>query len=180
MKIDSNKVMVGLMDFVLNTVGEIIVPNYYLGSWECDLYKVSTKGFDTEYEIKISKSDFKNDFKKQHESLAENWREHWDAGTELPRKTKNKHDLILNGERCNRFYFVMPEGMVDLNEVPKYCGVIFFYEQYGELRFRTARASKLLKKEPINHEKYKHIAGNLCIKLHVAKRKLKTKLKQKA
>ncbi len=33
---------------------------------ECDILKVTLSGYATEYEIKISKSDFKADFKKKH------------------------------------------------------------------------------------------------------------------
>ena len=33
---------------------------------ECDILKVTPSGYATEYEIKISKADFKNDFKKKH------------------------------------------------------------------------------------------------------------------
>lgn len=161
MKIDSNRVLVGLMSFVTNTVGEITVPNYYIGAWECDLYKISLKGFDSEYEIKLSKADFKNDFDKK--------RSYYRSGD------VSKHEIIKEGKRVNRFYFVMPDGLVDLKEIPTYCGVIFFWEQNNELRYRTARGAKLLKKDPVSNEKYKHIAGNLCIKLRIAKAKVSKK-----
>lgn len=65
----------------LNYVENIIVPNVSFGMMryffedrerkcdelhECDILKLSKSGYATEYEIKISKSDFMSDFKKKH------------------------------------------------------------------------------------------------------------------
>lgn len=60
-----------------------------------------------EFEVKISKADFKNEFKHKTEkhSLLEN---------------KNP-DLI----KPNYYYFVVPKGLITASEVPEYAGLIY-------------------------------------------------------
>ena len=86
---------------------DIVIPNYYVNMFEMDLFVMKQSGIITEYELKISRSDFLADFKKK-----------W--GPDF------KHDLLKSGKRkCNRFYFVVPENMVTIGEVPKHCGLIY-------------------------------------------------------
>lgn len=74
----------------------------YLADVERDYLTVNKSGYATEYEIKISKSDFKNDFKKQ----------------------KHKHMKLGRGGIIRRFYFVVPEGMLTIYKIPPYAGWI--------------------------------------------------------
>lgn len=53
------------MSYAKGTELDLIIPNFYLNSpFEMDVCKITKAGIVYEYEIKISRSDFKNDFKK--------------------------------------------------------------------------------------------------------------------
>lgn len=87
-----------------------IIPNSYLYNWESDLLAVDNESmYITEYEIKVSRSDFRADFKKV-----------------------KKHELIKDGFelKCNfksipnYFYYATPPGLIDRSEIPKYAGLI--------------------------------------------------------
>jgi hypothetical protein len=101
----ADKIKFSLMRYVKGSELDLIIPNFYLNSsFEMDVCKITKAGIVYEFEIKISRSDFKNDFKK--------------AG---------KHDMIKHGKRaCNYFFFVVPEGLVSIDEVPDYCGLYYF------------------------------------------------------
>jgi hypothetical protein len=82
--------------------------NLNVYSWESDVLKFTNSGYAYEFEIKISKADFKNDFKNK----------------------KKKHALLENKEDVNKpnyFYYVVPEGLVTEDEVPEYAGLIYVY-----------------------------------------------------
>ena len=99
-----------------------IIPNFYLGRWECDVFSLLQNGFTYEYEIKVSKIDFKKDFTKTNGSY-------------------KKHRLIEEGHRTNRFYYVCPADLISIEEVPKYVGLIYF----------NGKRLNLIKEAPIIH-----------------------------
>ena len=153
----SEAIQVALMSWVKSTRADIVIPNYYLGAWECDLLKIAyNNGFLTEYEIKVSKADFKKDAQKQTQY-----------------SKKNKHDEVLFGKRCNRFYFVVPDGMISPEEVPKGMGLIYAIENDSliGIDFKIIKVSKLLKKDKCDQRLYTHIAQMLCMKLENAKQR---------
>ncbi len=82
-----------------------VIPNFYIGRHECDLFVMNKNLYTTEYEVKTTKKDYLNDFKKG------NW-------------ANKKHDLIKDGKRTNRFYFVLPVER-DM-EVPEYAGILTY------------------------------------------------------
>ncbi len=121
---------------------EIVIPNFYVGRWEMDIFRMTPSGMVYEYEIKISRSDFKNDFKKSYD-------EYRSGGHEVE-SVKMKHDIIKSGERkCNRFFFVVPEGLVKPEEVPKHCGLMYFQDNGY---FRTVKNAPLLHKNKGNQD----------------------------
>ena len=90
---------------------ELFLPNVYLDQFEMDLMRLTTTGYVIEYEIKISRSDFKNDSKKG--------RVRWG-------KLINKHEKLKNGKsKSNRFYYVVPEHLVTADEVPEFAGLMY-------------------------------------------------------
>jgi len=91
-----------LYHHVLSKQHSCIIPNIYLGSSEADLISVTKAGYINEYEIKITRSDFKADFKK------------------------SKHSFLKDRQKTFRayFWFVTPEGLVDVDEIPEYAGFI--------------------------------------------------------
>lgn len=86
-----------------------IAPNikFFSERWESDLLVQDFKAMLYEFEIKTSKSDFKNDFKK------------------------SKHIRIKKreGRLPNFFYYVLPEEFANDVKVPDYAG-IYAYKHY--------------------------------------------------
>ncbi|MFA6501907.1 MAG: hypothetical protein WCT85_03870 [Parachlamydiales bacterium] len=108
----TNKIKLRLLTWCGNQ-SDIILPNFYLTSaYEMDVFRLTKSGISYEYEIKISKNDFKNDFKK---------------GT--------KHINLESGRcLCNHFYFVVPDNLINISEVPDYAGLIYYKESYDRLQ----------------------------------------------
>ena len=83
--------------------------NLNVYDWESDVLKITKSGYAYEFEIKISRGDFKNDFKHK----------------------KKKHLLLENKENNSKmpsyFYYVVPEGLVTEDEVPEYAGLIYVH-----------------------------------------------------
>jgi hypothetical protein len=133
--------------------GDILIPNFFVGRWEADLYMVRKSGIVVEYEIKTTRSDFFNDFKKNTGTY-----------TSTP-----KHLHIKTGDRMiNRFYFVVPRGLVSEPETPSYCGLIFYDDNgtFSEIR----QAPLLRKKFTINFEE---IARKLSFREYIIRDKFK-------
>ena len=83
--------------------------NLNVYDWESDVLKITKSGYAYEFEIKISRGDFKNDFKhkKKKHLLLENK----DDNTKMP----------------NYFYYVVPEDLITEDEVPEYAGLIYVH-----------------------------------------------------
>jgi len=82
-----------------------VCENISVGFAEMDLMSVSKSHLLYEFEIKISKSDFKADFKKF------------------------KHLNMLNNithKIPNYFAFVCPDGVIPIEDVPKYAGLWYY------------------------------------------------------
>lgn len=95
-----------------------VIPNFYLGLYECDVFSITRSGFTCEYEIKVDINDFKKDFEKSNFKRA-----FVKYGNGIKIK---KHDLIKEGIRTNKFYFVTPPGLIDKSELPEYAGWMVF------------------------------------------------------
>lgn len=86
--------------------------NLFIYQWESDYLAITRSDIVYECEIKISRQDFLNDSKK-----------------------KNKH-LIIEGnanndyDRPNYFYYAVPVGLIGVDEVPDYAGLIYVNAGY--------------------------------------------------
>ncbi|HJV19301.1 MAG TPA: hypothetical protein VJ552_05430 [Sediminibacterium sp.] len=169
MKLTEGLIQYNLMRWLRSNNQDVFVPNYFIGSFECDLLRLTSSDLLVEYEIKTSRSDFKNDFKKARRS--------WRDGVVI----ETKHDFISIGKRVNRFYYVVPEGLITPDEVPAGFGLIYAENpremdpKYGYkfnvlIKFRIVKMSKLFTREKLAEKKYRHIAQNLCMKLENQKR----------
>ncbi len=117
---------------------------------ECDVISISKSDYIYEYEIKISRADFKKDF------------------------TKIKHTNIINenytkvrkGETFyllpNYFNFVTPKDLIKVEEVPDYAGLIYMNE---DGTFEIIKKPKLLHSTKANDAFIRKIAHNLSCKL---------------
>jgi len=110
------------------------VDNLYVFSWESDKLLKTRAGYFYEFEIKISRADYKNDFKNK----------------------KHKHAILGSCQtgdykKPNYFYYAVPEGMIDVSEVPEYAGLVYILDD-SVLSFSHIR---IIKKAPLLHkEKY--------------------------
>lgn len=92
----------------------LVLPNYTpAGWWECDVFELTDAGYFREYEVKLTRSDFKADQRKS--------RREWRTNT-----TRFKHDLLAQGDPRgpNRFWYVAPKGMLRPEDLPLWAGLI--------------------------------------------------------
>ena len=138
MQVTANEIQKHLLVFAKGGY-DVVLPNFYFGYHECDVFKVNQSDYVFEYEIKISRSDFFADFKKGGED--------------------NKHKKLLCGDGLycpNRFFFVVPKGLVDASEVPDYAGLIFYENRH----LTHIKSGKLLHKNKFNN--YRSLAHTLA------------------
>lgn len=107
--------------------------NIYLYQWESDVFAITpSDGMAYEFEIKVSRSDFRADFEKQE-------KHRWLSNHRLPmllRRGRERSASAKLGARStftylprvetipNRFYYVAPAGVIPKDEVPRYAGLI--------------------------------------------------------
>lgn len=113
---------------------EFGIGNLYLFGWnESDYLTVTKAGYTDEYEIKLSRSDFHADKRKdRHEryQIVTPWRFYTGHQSKhRPPFTQVTHVGIAN-QYPNRFWYVVPDGLVTPDEVPEYAGLIYA-EQRG-------------------------------------------------
>lgn len=85
-----------------------LLKNLFVFAWESDLLFLSKSGIWTEIEIKVSRSDFIADLKKVE-----------------------RHSILADKEnrmKPNRFFYAVPEGIVQPDEVPGYAGLLWVNE----------------------------------------------------
>ena len=82
-----------------------------MGLSECDVLSISTSDYIYEYEIKISRGDFKKDFVKEKHSF---------YITEKYTNDKGEYN------RPNYFTYVTPTDLIKIEEVPEYAGLIYW------------------------------------------------------
>lgn len=87
--------------------------NSYVYKWECDFFTMSASGYAYEIEVKVSRADFRKDFTKvkKHKLLNDPNSVTYHGGG--PYKVPNK------------FYYCVPEGLIKLEEIPPYAGLIY-------------------------------------------------------
>ena len=87
------------------------ITNLFVFDWESDYLAVTRAGIFYEVEIKISRADFFNDFKHK----------------------EKKHLILEHNEKAprtelgmpNYFYYAVPDGLIKIDEVPSYAGLIY-------------------------------------------------------
>ena len=109
------------------------LPNYTPRNWfECDVFEVTAAGYFVEYEVKISKSDFRADAEKAKGFDAFN--------------LERKHDLLSVSDMRgpSRFYFVTPENLIDEQELPPWAGLIIAHQEGRKTYLHTRRPAPQL------------------------------------
>ena len=139
-----DKILFNLITEIRKLGTEIIIPNYYVGSWEMDLFRLLDSGYLQEYEIKTSRADFKNDFKKSAHDVKYNSAEKKIERTNF----RKKHEELESGKYvANKFFFVVPENLVSAEECPDYAGLVYYVEdEYGRVFFKQKKPAKFIHK----------------------------------
>lgn len=121
--------------------------------WESDFFSVTSSGYLCEVEIKISKSDFAADFIKFKHKIFESRNQ-----TEVIKEAKYKYskrwkkqvrrapEKKINPQETkmpNRFYFACPEGLLNVDDIPEYAGLIYV----------TSTAATIIKNAPLLHKR---------------------------
>ena len=122
----------------------------YVFEWESDKLLWTKSGYIYEFEIKISRSDYKNDFKHKVDKHAilgcditnqpympdlfkhYEWNKQYYLDFEDYKKklSENSRDLAKNHRKPNYFYYAVPEGLIQPIEVPPYAGLIWILKEY--------------------------------------------------
>ena len=146
----ADKVLMELISKMISKTQSIFLPNFHMKypnqSWsEVDLFQLTENDWTVEYEIKISKSDLRKDFDKVI------WFNHYAC---------KKHDVMLSGDRCNRFYFVIPKIFVQdkniMGIIPEKYGIITYDFEQKQKRniFQYYRKAKILHKDKTVYRKF--------------------------
>lgn len=122
-----------------------VVPNYTPAQWfECDVFELTDAGFFREYEIKISRADFKADAAKYAR-----------RGYGFDRTKENKHESLAARAVTGptRFWFVCPEGLLTAEEIPEWSGLIYAREKPGHRTPWNVLLNEVKAAPPLHREK---------------------------
>lgn len=121
-----------------------------MGLSECDVISISKSDYIYEYEIKISRSDYKRDFiKEKHTHI---------INEKFTRVRKGDLEYLLP----NYFTFVTPLDLIRVDEIPDYAGLIYIDD---DLNFIVVKKPNLLHNTKANDKFIRKVAHNLSCKL---------------
>jgi hypothetical protein len=103
-----------ILQQIWDSTKDLYLRNAYVEDWEADiihLRSLKRKQVVTEYEVKISRSDFFADARKRSRPGAT--------------KAQLKSEVLTEGNRCNYFYYLVPKNLITPDEVPPYAGLIY-------------------------------------------------------
>lgn len=165
-----------------------LCPNVCCYAWESDFISVTKAGYVHEYECKITLSDFRADAKKtdKHQVLQNGFRDPSEyekliieqaienekrGWPRRPMEWLTPENKVI-GTRPNYFWYVCPEGLIQLEDVPKHAGLIYANQRSwkhggagAELRHMTVlKAAPLLHKEHITEKITNHIIRSFGFK----------------
>jgi hypothetical protein len=129
------------------------------GLGECDVISITKNRMVYEYEIKVSRSDFKADFKKtfKHRLM---------QGEKALEDCYWKRWEIYKNHRPNHFYYVVPEGLIKVEEIPSYAGLIYikYDNSFSGYDVTTIKNAPKIHKEKATQELYDSLLRNLTAK----------------
>jgi len=175
--------------------GFIASPKYnvdglFVFGWESDKLIWTKAGYIYEFEIKISRSDYMNDFRhkvEKHLLLNSALPDESTIAREAdlfgnllkekrkryPQITKEGAKLMMKpvGERMpNYFYYAVPEGLLDADEVPPYAGLVYittYKDGFEDQPDKWLHRIKIVRKAPQLHKtKYTDAELNLGEKFY--------------
>ena len=115
--------------FLSMSTQKYVMENLFVFSWESDKLIMTRSDMLYEFEIKISRSDFKADFKKKDKHvILEGIEEFVPSYDKILDRWKSLHEeyyKVSHYKKPHYFYYAVPEGMIDVSEVPEYAGLIY-------------------------------------------------------
>ncbi|ATI17470.1 hypothetical protein AP1_0043 [Aeromonas phage AP1] len=134
---------------------DLIVPNcFYTHDLEADLLAFRKSGFRDEFEIKISRADFKNDVKK----MVKIWPER-DNGRRYKADLEEmtKYEALEKGRLLNYFWYIVPHGLITPEEIPTFAGLMYIEtvnRHNQKYQFRVIKDAKRLHGNKSSQEDY--------------------------
>lgn len=108
--------------FFASSTQKYVMENLYVFGWESDKLIETRSGLIYEFEIKISKADFKNDFKNKEDK-------HKVLKSPQYAELFEEYFPVRTDKKPNYFYYAVPEGMITVDEVPEYAGLIYILSE---------------------------------------------------
>jgi hypothetical protein len=131
-KITSRDIVTPVQRYFYEKGNKLQISNYCGSGWfNPDILIITQSDFAIDIEVKISRSDFKADFKKT---------------------SKHKY-LELKKSKQAYFYYAVPIGLIRLDEIPSYAGLIYV----------DGNKVQVVKKAPKLHDKKVTIEQKLSI-----------------
>lgn len=132
------------------------MPNYTPeGWWECDVFEVTKAGYFKEYEIKISRTDFKADALKKKRG------QYW-----LTKPDLIKHEQLdkRSTKGPKQFTFIVPENLVKPDELPWWAGLTYASVRTGvkapwHIVLQPVKPAPVLHREKLNPDITAHARG---------------------
>lgn len=162
------KVYESAREFVYNH--DYKLENVFVHAWEADVFSVTASGYSYEIEVKVSRSDFFADFKKPKHHFFKTFNkthgiqrngESWITNHRDEVKFPDLKDFRIRYSNINaveynhtnapnKFYYIVPVGMVEVHEIPKYAGLIYAMD-YGSPRI--IKQAPYIHKDKFDHKK---------------------------
>lgn len=154
-----------------------ILPNTdIITGYEADMLAISRSLYATEFEIKLSLSDFRADLKKRakHASLSGkvkkvpnpySWGQE-EKEIEVPEDIQ-EHGIRFWKYRCychlrpKQFWYVIHGFDVPINELPDYAGLMRYTGQKVYPIFETIKQAPILKAQKVDQTRITHAIGNM-------------------
>ncbi len=174
---ETHKVTRNILSYCLGGAYSVVCANAYVYDWESDVFAVTKKGYAVEFEVKISRADFKKDLEKpKHLYLS-------GKGTILTYRTcigkdKNgyiykdageKH-MIPNSRMPTRFYYVCPPDLIHVEDLPKYAGLIYADTKYYGVDI--IKHAPKIHTEKVEESIYKKLCTKMSWRLYKAQSEL--------
>ena len=105
-----------------------VLENLYVFGWESDKLIETRSGLIYEFEIKVSKADFKNDFKNKEDK-------HKVLKSPKYAHLFEEYFPIRTDKKPNYFYYAVPDGMITVDEVPEYAGLVYITPDDGDYHY---------------------------------------------
>ena len=143
------------------------IDGLFVFSWESDKLLRTQAGYYYEFEVKISRADFKNDFKHKidkhiilsstmpdeqaqpiqatlFDNLYQQKRKRYPEITkeQVMERWGNVESICRDKRMPNYFYYAVPEGMLEPDEIPPYAGLVYVSED-GKTLYKVVDAPRL-------------------------------------